>query len=364
MGKLNNVKAAVSRAAGKTKFWTIQHSPELLLAAGIGTGVACVVLACKATAKSMPIIEEAKDVLEKMEDAEATKDFEEAKAKLREEEGIDVSDDFANEFSGKTKRQVILHTTGKVSKNYIPAATCGIISVGCVLASYKILDKRLVGATVAYEILDAKFNKYRKRVIEKFGDEVESEIYYGKDTVKKKVRKILDEDGVEHEEELEEFEPNIEKDVPWHSIYAVHYTNKSRQPHMDWLQLKTLQNYFNEQLSINGYVLLNDIYKELGIPQNGDFVGIGWVSNDYLEIEGKNRGDGFIDFGLFGEHVSEQAAKWRDGEMDEVIIDFNVDGPIYKLMNTINKLNREDYELYKTDMAAFYREPKKRPYHV
>lgn len=338
----SNLAANAKHYAKLSKFVVRQKSPELLLGAGIIAGGACVFLACKGTLKAKPKIEDMSIKLEDLEHIESFHTEAIAADPMADEEDERNLAELKKQIK-KEKRHVIAKTVVDVSKDYIPAFIIGMASIGCVLASYKILDKRLLGATVAYESVNAAFNRYRHKVINKFGEDVEKELYYGQTVREEEVEEpILDENGNKTGETktVKKMVPNIEKDAPWFSVYSRTLHNRSYQPGLDVDQVRRIQNYWNDQLQRVGYVWLNDVYKSLDMEINGDYVGVGWIAKEFCGED--YTGDGYIDFGIFGDHVSDQAKLWREGKTNNVIVDFNVDGPIYKMVNDIIGMKKDD----------------------
>ena len=78
--------------------------------------------------------------------------------------------------------------------------------------------------------------------------------------------------------------------------------------------LRLQQQYFNDLLRARGYILLNEVYKQLGIPTSESFKSIGWIYDPSNETI-----DSYIDFGL--------DYSWRQFELRSAL-DFNVDGYI------------------------------------
>ena len=89
--------------------------------------------------------------------------------------------------------------------------------------------------------------------------------------------------------------------------------------------LRTTQNYVNELLKSRGYVLLNEVYRAIGIPESKDGHVVGWVYNE------KNpNGDNYIDFGIYDNHEANRL--FVNGYERSILLDFNVDGVIYDLI--------------------------------
>ena len=159
--------------------FTKKHSPDILVGLGIGGVVTGTILACKATRKIDPIIEEHKaqmNAVHMAADMEVTGNGE--------------------PYTEKDKRADTAKTyakTGlKLAKLYLPAGAVMSASVGCILGSHKILNKRNIGLTAAYTGLAQTFAEYRKNIVEKFGQDADTEARY---SIKAKTKK--DKDGNE-----------------------------------------------------------------------------------------------------------------------------------------------------------------------
>ena len=68
-------------------------------------------------------------------------------------------------------------------------------------------------------------------------------------------------------------------------------------------------------------MFLNEAYDALGFEHSSQGAIVGWVT-------GPNGKDQFIDFGIF----EIQNANFVNGHERSILLDFNVDGPIYNLI--------------------------------
>ena len=87
------------------------------------------------------------------------------------------------------------------------------------------------------------------------------------------------------------------------------------------IELRRLQNYFNDVLRIDKKVYLFDVYRSLGISfdENSDMRFVGWEYRPW-----DNRIDSFIDFGIYDLGNKD----FINGFGEKLILDFNVDGVI------------------------------------
>ena len=131
-----------------------KYSPEILLGAGIVSIIAGTVKACKSTPKAVRIMEEANKNLDIIHEVEQTKSKEEYSEK-------DYRKDIALTY---------IQTSGKLIKNYLPAALLIGAGIGFIFGSHHILTKRNAALSAAYMLAEQGYSEYRKRVAEKFGE--------------------------------------------------------------------------------------------------------------------------------------------------------------------------------------------------
>lgn len=163
-----------------------KHSPEILVGAGVVGVVVGTVMACKATKKIDPILEEHQDTLTDIHMAADT--------------GIlpDKETGTGLPYTEKDKRRDLAMCYGKtaldLTKLYLPSGLVIVGSLACILTSHRILTKRNVGLAAAYAGASQAFEEYRKNIIEKFGEEADTEARYSV-----KAKKNKKEDKVEYE---------------------------------------------------------------------------------------------------------------------------------------------------------------------
>ena len=90
--------------------------------------------------------------------------------------------------------------------------------------------------------------------------------------------------------------------------------------------LKKAESFANDKLRINGYLFLNEVYEMLGIPKTKAGQVVGWVYDENNPV-----GDNYVDFGLYKDNLS--YSDFVNGYDPAILLDFNVDGNIWKLMD-------------------------------
>lgn len=294
----------------KTKLGINKHSPEILIVTGIGTGIVAAIIACKQTIKANDIIAVARENLQHIENAKEL-------AANNEVEYTEEDEQADHETIGK---QI---TIGMV-KTYALPVGLGILSITCILAGHHILKKRNVALAAAYSALSTDFMNYRKRVVDKYGKDVD---FMLKNGLEKQIvaNQVVDLETGEVKETKEEV---LTYDGDKLSQYArvfdeVGSTQWTPSADHNRAFLLMEQNYFNERIRTRGYIFLNEVYERLGFRPTKAGSVVGWVYQN-ADYEG-------IDFGIFTAHT-QKAAEFLEGTEPSIILDFNVQGDILSLV--------------------------------
>lgn len=284
----------------KAMFSVQENSPQILIGVGITGLLTSGVLAVLTTKnKLQPIEIEHETNVEKILENEKP-----------EEKKKDLS---------KEKTHYILN----VAKLYAPSVLLAGASIGCILKGNDILHKRNMALATAYATLDNAYQEYRKRVIEKYGEDADKEIRMNGQQQKIEVVE-KDENGKEKKVKKNAFVsgPNLSG----YARYFAYGESTAAEPNIDYNEmfLKGMQKTFNSMLKIKGFVTLNEVYESLGYKRTVAGQEVGWVYDRNCE----DHGDNYIDLRI--EEVYRECED-RPGQYEKVlIIDPNVDGPIMK----------------------------------
>lgn len=302
---ITNVTTGIRRTAGTVGLKAKEKSPELLLAAGIITGIATVVVACKETLRAEEILDEHK---EKIDNIHAnTEEILENDPEVVEDEVLSL------EKKAVTARYI--KTGAKFAKLYAPAIALGTISIICILVSHNTLKKRYLGVVAAYEALDSAFKAYRSRVAEEFGEEVEERIRHG---YKNEKIETEDEDGKKKKEEVKVFDRDPNMPSPYARFFDEACNDWKKDPELNLVYLRAKQQMLTDMLRARGHLFLNEVYDELGIPRSKAGAVVGWKLG---------MGDDYVDFGLYSGY--DRANDFVNGYERSILLDFNVAGLIY-----------------------------------
>lgn len=215
--------------------------------------------------------------------------------------------------SDKVVTQVYIHTAKEMVVHYGPAVSVGLLGLTAILVSNGILERRNAALVAAYQTVSTAFGEYRRRVQEEIGEERERDVYLG-------IRKEEVKDEETHEVKSEhtiETDPN--KISPYAKFFDEYNQYWMKTPEYNLLFLRQKQSYFNDLLYARGHVFLNEVYKELGIPETQAGAIVGWTIDP--------EGDNYVDFGIYELH-SQEARDFVNGYEKSIRLDFNVNGPI------------------------------------
>lgn len=289
---LNSVTRVANMAALKAR----KNSPTILFGAGVVGSVATVVVACRATLKSQQVNHTHQQKIRRADELLDNRDYDE----------------------GAHREAVVRawrHTSVEYIKLYGPAVALGVASIACLTKSHQILANRNSALTLAYAGLDKAFREYRARVIQEYGQE--KDLFLANGTVEKEYVEY-DKNGNPDVKRVDKPDPNSigiykrffdESNPIWEKDHGYNRTT-----------LENKQKWWNFKLKTRGYVFLNEILEDLKFEPVPEGQLVGWLYDT-------DRGDGYIDFG----HI--KYPDFMAGYERSVILDFNVDGVIYDLLD-------------------------------
>src|SRR5574344_453230 len=289
----------------KAQLTVRKHATEILMVAGVIGTVAGAVMACKETLELEDVLDECKQ--EKME----------------LEEQYAMCEEYSEDALKKDQVKLTIKQVAKIVKLYAPSVIMEVTSIGVILASNDIMRKRNATMAAAYATLNSMYKRYRQNVIESYGEEVDKDMRFG---VKHEKVTEIDEDG--NKVKVDARIVDLDNTALAISDYSRFFQMGCKgfdasSGRYNLLYLKGIQAMFNNKLIADGYVMLNDVYRELGFDTIPEGWSIGWVYDEANPI-----GDNYIDFGLYEARNKNQRAV-NDWE-PVILMDFNVDGNLYE----------------------------------
>ena len=299
------MKMNLSRTFGKIKFGLKKHSPEILVVAGVVGTVTSAVMACKATLKADSVMVEYKAKKEKI-------------GTCLENPEIDYDEITAKEDI----KNLTIQTAVKMIKCYAPAVILETFSIGTIFASNHIMQQRNAALAASCAAVEAAYKKYREKVVEKYGKEVDDEFYYGTKTENKKITTTDPETG--EKTKTTESKTYLQEEYGC-SPYAVLFDSSAIEFYQDdatnMFMLKNREKEATVRLRANGMLTLNDVYQMIGVKPTDIGLTHGWI----FEKDNPD-GDNEVKFDMRHVYVKDP---YSDREERAILIDFNCDGFVY-----------------------------------
>ena len=312
-----NISNTLVKGIFTGKKFMISNKETILLISGITAGLGTVILASKGTLAAKDIIKEHKENVNDInKKTEALPDYKES-----EERRNDIVKNCVN-------------TTAKIAKVYAPSIVMGATSVCCLVAQHKLLQNKVTNLeetvaslSAAYIAIDTAFKKYRKRVVDKYGEEIDRELRFGEKTEVIEVTETNEKGKTKtHKEKIKTIgDLDISDYAKFFDATSAEFIYQDPQRYKpDWdanirfLNIK--QSFANAKLEKQGYLFLNDVYDELGIPRTKAGQVVGWI----FDPENSNI-DSRVDFGIFEPRNHRTINGYEE---DCILLDFNVDGVI------------------------------------
>lgn len=224
-----NVKMFVKKFSNNLS----KRSPEILTGIGIAGMITTTVLAVKATPKALTLIN----------DAEVVKSAEGKEGSLTIPEKVKVT-----------------------WKCYIPAATIGVASTGCLIGAQSIAGRRTAAIATAYKLSETAFKEFKEKTIETIGE--------------KKVNDIREKMA---EDKVTKNPVNENQVIITSTGNTLCYDGVSgRYFRSDIETIRRALNTINYRMTTEMYISLSEFYDELELEHTDVSDLLGWNINDGL----------------------------------------------------------------------------------
>lgn len=308
-----NIVNSVKSFAKTTKATCSKRSPEICMIVGTVMVVAGFVDCLRQTTKaSQKILEETKEEFDQIHEAE--------------EHPENYEDGYSEQDKKTDLTKATAHAIWRYVKTYWRPVALTVGGVGFMWGSNYILKQRLASAIAWGTSVSEAFKKYRKHVVERYGEDVDHELRFGL-KAKEVVETIKKEDGSEETvvgKIYEQEDPNAPSDYA--KIFSKETTDQwDENPLYVRTFLYQVEDAVNNILIADKHIFLNTVYEMLGLYKAKSQAGqdCGWV----YEPDNKNV-DNHIDFGLDRIDWNAIYSQYRNGEEFEIPLDFNADGYI------------------------------------
>ena len=296
-----------------------KHAPTILLVAGIAGTVVATVGVVNATSEAKDAYAAAKSAL----------------LALQPEENAE-HEDVVKAVQAQTALVAVVAVD--ICKMYAPSMLLMLASMLAIIQSRSILNKRNAALLAAYQLTSETYKRYRARIIEEFGDELDTYLHSARRGEDQPKPRIIQDIGAS---KVEPFSVDAGNNIlVTTSPYGKFFDESSPQwrttGDANIFFLTAQQTYANTLLHARGHVFLNEIYDAIGIPRTSAGAIVGWVDNG---------GDGVIDFGIYNSvnDCNTDNADFVNGyDCKRLLLDFNVDGVIYDLIWLRGFLSADD----------------------
>jgi len=155
-----------------------------------------------------------------------------------------------------------------VWKLYLPAVGSATLTVGAVVLSNRISERRAVAVAAAYSLTEKAFSEYRDKVIEKFGERKEQN-----------VREELAQDRITKNPVSNREVVITSGEVLCYETFTGRYFTSNVET------LRKAQNDLNARILHDGHASLSEFYYSLGLPTTSISDNVGWNTDKLLELD-------------------------------------------------------------------------------
>lgn len=319
-----STKAFAIKKGSQAKLWGIRNGPTIGLVVGLASLGYTVYSACKATMRLEETLSLHCGEIQKVKDT------------YNDREEV-----IAMGLTDKDRRHdifvVYTRTVIDLAKLYGPSIIAGGIGITSIICAHNTQNRHIQSLAAAYSALQGVFDRYRRVVRARYGEEAD---YYGMN-------------GLVYDTDKEYIETDKDGNEVKHPIYGVDTDNvgyscifdassgefERHDPDYNIAYIRARQAEANNLLDMRGHLFLNEVYDLIyGDGERRTLAGqyVGWTKD--------GDGDGYVDFRIKVLH-SEPFDDGKPFEAPPILIDPNVDGVIMDCLVPKNKRPKPDFEV-------------------
>lgn len=272
--------------AAKAKVGFIKNAPQIAVVAGVGMMIGAAVCVGKETIAAKEVVDEAKDLMQQCEDS-----FTEDKVFIDNNTG--ETKPYTYETYQHDMRTIFIQTVMKLVKIYGPAILLGLGGTTCIFWAFRTLNKALVGANLALQTLNAKYDRLYQFAVNEHGEAKIKDIVDGVTVVRtEKVKNP--ETGKMEEQTIYE----IPDDIPsnW-IIWGPGDSSWENEPSYNEAYLRRVQEIMTDSLYARDILWLSEVVEMFGkhdlCDQEEEFRVTGWVGPKHIAFDRKTM-DGIV----------------------------------------------------------------------
>lgn len=318
--------------ASKAKVGLVKRAPQIAVVAGVGMFIGATVCAYKEAVVAKETIDEAKDLIQQCEDS-----FTEEKVYIDKKDG--ETKPYTYEIYQHDMRTIFLQTVAKLLKICGPSILLTVGGMTCIFWAFRTLNKALVGANLALQTLNAKYDRLYQFAVNEHGEAKIRDIVDGVTVVStEKVKNP--ETGKMETKNVYQVPDNIPSN--W-IIWGPGDSSWENEPSYNEAYLRRVQDYMTDSLYVRDIVWLSEVVEMFGkhdyLDQEEEFRVTGWIGP-------KNK---FYDHDTMDGKVVIDKRVLDDGRW---LLTFNTDGVLLPYLP--KKKSRVDWGLNGKSVVEFH----------
>lgn len=155
---------------------------------------------------------------------------------------------------------------------YIPSILTGASTLVCIFSANHLNKHTQASLTSAYALLDQTFKRYRKEIVDLYGEEEDEEIMTAI-TIEK-----ADETYIHASYLGTSCDLSVEDQSSEHKLFYEGYSNRFFESTIE--QVMAGQYHLNRNYILRGYAVLNELYEFLGLEDTEEGSVLGWAPVD------------------------------------------------------------------------------------
>ena len=264
------IGTVITQTAAKAKVGLVKRAPQIAVVAGIGMFVGAAVCAGKETIAAKEVVDEAKDLMAKCEES-----FTEDKVYIDKKDN--ETKPYTFEVYQHDMRTIFIQTLVKLLKIYGPSILLILGGTTSILWAFRTLNKALVGANLALQTLNAKYDRLYDFAVKEHGEAKIKDIVDG--VTVSKVEKVKNpETGKMEEKKVYEVPDNIPSN--W-VIWGPNDSSWEEEESYREAYLMKVQQYMTDSLNVRDILWLSEVVDMFGKhdyeDQEEEFRVTGWL---------------------------------------------------------------------------------------
>ena len=272
--------------AAKAKVGLIKNAPQIAVVAGVGMMIGAAVCVGKETIAAKKVVDDAKDLMQQCEDS-----FTEDKVFIDNKTG--ETKPYTYETYQHDMRTITIQTAMKLVKIYGPAILLGLGGTTCIFWAFRTLNKALVGANLALQTLNAKYDRLYQFAVNEHGEAKIKDIVDGVTVVK--TEKVKNPETGKMEEQAIY---KIPDDIPsnW-IIWGPEDSSWDEEESYRDAYLRKVQQVMTDSLVVRDLIWLSEVVEMFGKhdykDQEEEFRVTGWIGPNNKHFDADSM-DGYV----------------------------------------------------------------------